>query len=344
MKRVRERALLVGVFNFALADEPLPSEIHVAFHGQEAVRIMYRRRGFTLIELLVVIAIIGVLVALLLPAVQKVREAANRVSCQNNLKQIGLALHHYHNINETFPPGYIFIDPNGGSRGFIATAPGWGWAALLLPYLEQEPLARQIDCDVALDDSRYQALRTTVLRVFICPADQNTGVYMVRNVFEENLVQAATNSYAANFGTGGEMGEHPFNSDGVFYCNSKIAMKDISDGLSNTFAIGERACWFVRSPWVGAVTNGMAEVADNAPVLYKTKEEAPVQVMASIFNNIPLNAPESTPYCFFSPHANVVLFTFADGSVHLINVRIPYPVLEALATRATGDVMSAIDF
>src|SRR5215472_3350221 len=105
------------------------------------------RRGFTLIELLVVIAIIGVLIGLLLPAVQKVREAANRTSCQNNLKQIGLALHHYHHVHQCFPSAYLFTPqdsaPKQVPRG-VYTAPGWGWAALLLPYLDQEPLARNI--------------------------------------------------------------------------------------------------------------------------------------------------------------------------------------------------------
>src|SRR5437868_6791709 len=103
------------------------------------------RRGFTLIELLVVIAIIGVLIGLLLPAVQKIREAASRIQCTNNLKQIGLALHSYHNTNGSFPPGYIDGNTDPASTPDNDVGPGWGWAAFLLPYLEQGNAFNQIN-------------------------------------------------------------------------------------------------------------------------------------------------------------------------------------------------------
>src|SRR5947208_244260 len=100
------------------------------------------RRAFTLIELLVVVAILGILISLLLPAVQKVREAAARIQCQNNLHQIGLALHNYHDANLSLPPGYLALPPY--TDGATDTTPGWAWSALLLPYLEQGPLSNSI--------------------------------------------------------------------------------------------------------------------------------------------------------------------------------------------------------
>src|SRR5258708_11148005 len=122
---------------------------------------MYQRRpqnhtpGFTLIELLVVIAIIGILIALLLPAVQKIREAAARLQCQNNLKQMGLALHNYHDSNQSFPPGYAA----GMSYrdGATDTTPGWAWSAFLLPYLEQGPLYNAVRFNLPVEHAQNAA-------------------------------------------------------------------------------------------------------------------------------------------------------------------------------------------
>src|SRR5438552_1586910 len=144
--------------------------------GKGVAMVSQRRHryGFTLIELLVVIAIIAILIGLLVPAVQQVREAAARAQCQNNLKQLGLACHGYHDSNKRFPPGYTAAAAY--SDGATDTAPGWGWAAYLLPYLEQAPLFRQIDFTRPIQG---QAAAQAVLPLLLCPSDQVHGAFTV---------------------------------------------------------------------------------------------------------------------------------------------------------------------
>src|SRR5262245_27540846 len=131
------------------------------------MRSVVRRRAFTLIELLVVIAIIGILIGLLLPAVQKVREAAARAKCANNLKQLGLAMPNHHPTYGNFPPGFVSRAPVTDGDGL---GPGWGWGAYLLPYLEQDNLHRQIDFNRDIADPYHAQVRATKLAVFLCPS------------------------------------------------------------------------------------------------------------------------------------------------------------------------------
>jgi prepilin-type N-terminal cleavage/methylation domain-containing protein/prepilin-type processing-associated H-X9-DG protein len=313
------------------------------------------RRAFTLIELLVVIAIIAVLIGLLLPAVQKVREAASRVSCLNNLKQVGLAMHMYHDARGSYPAGYLYKRPSSTGGGPIKIIhrpppgafakpehPGWGWASLLLPFLEQTALASQIHYDLPVEGPSNVASRLVALNIYTCPADRHTGEFLVQTYKNHGLARASTNSYAACYGAVTEPATNPDAGNGVFYRNSRTRFADVNDGTSNTLAIGERGAFFTQTPWAGVMTGGTARTTPGAPVYTAISEPAPVMVLA--YAKRPLNSPLSEPYDFFSPHSAVINFLFCDGSAHSLSLSVDVTVLEALATRAGGEVVSGADY
>src|SRR5262249_33119987 len=198
---------------------------------------------FTLIELLVVIAIIAILIGLLVPAVQKVRESASRMECTNNLKQIGLACHNYHDVNKRLPPGYYATAP------YPLTTPGWGWAAFLLPFLEQDNVYRQINFNLPVES---QPIIQTSLKVFLCPSDSPPpGAFPVVNVTLTTLCQAAPSSYAATVGSDASEIDD-VTGNGVFYRNSRTRLTDITDGTGQTVFIGDRAWADSKGIWAGA--------------------------------------------------------------------------------------------
>src|SRR5262249_38073745 len=265
------------------------------------------------------IAIIAVLIGLLLPAVQRVREAANRSSCLNNLKQMGLALHNYHDTYGSFPSGYlyVYVPPPPPSQApppvtqmkfdrpppppYVPNSPGWSWAALLLPFLEQDNLYARINFALPVEGVTSQDVRTTRERPYTCPSDYGAGVFSVHSEQGPPLADAATNSYAACYGALGLLGTDPENGNGLFARNSRIEMRHLLDGSSNTLAIGERASLFTPTPWAGVMTGGTARTAPNAPVYVSLIFPAPTMVMARVGQK-PLNDPYSEPYDFFSPH------------------------------------------
>ncbi len=303
-----------------------------------------RRVGFSLIELLIVIAIMAVTMSLALPAVQRVRETAARSSCQNNLRQVGLALHSYHHHAGHFPPAYSFDEQaKVADDVVINSAPGWGWAAHLLPHIEQKNLADQIKWNTVVDDPIHDPVRTVPIKIYTCPSDRDTEPFTIVSQFGKALCQAATNSYAACYGFGGAIGEHPTLGNGVFYRNSRTRIADIRDGSSHTIAIGERAALFCQSPWAGVPSDGTIRTNANSPGFIAVIEEAPVLVMART-NPFPMNQYYASPYDFYSPHPNVGMFVFADGSVRPLRFALTPAVWEALGTAAGGEIVKEGDY
>jgi len=313
-----------------------------------------RHQGFTLIELLVVIAIIAALLGLLVPAVQKVREAAARLQCKNNLKQIGLALHNYHDAELSFPPGYIAFGPY--YDGATDTAPGWGWAAFILPYLEQDNLYRQINFGQPIQSSPAAQV---VVKLYWCPSEPTVpGAFPVPDAFGSPLVLAAPSSYAACVG-GDESGTTDATGLGVFYRNSRTRITDITDGTSNTILIGEKAWSNANGIWAGAVPGGVIRRGPYnpcQPVVPGAWYPAATLVLSHAHLNNALLDPDGSAGMddFGSRHTGGLNFVFADGSVHFLrsipgdNADGTYTAaglgFQALGTRANGEVVQGLDY
>lgn len=295
----------------------------------------YRRAAFTLVELLVVIAIIGILIALLLPAVQQAREAARRTQCKNNLKQTGLAIHLYHDSHNKLPSGWISDVPIG--------EPGWGWAARILPFMEQSNAHDLINYNLSIEDSSHNEVRVHTVATFLCPNDGHPSPFGIGGEHDhdhdhdmtgfqdddddhdhehgedvdegETLFPIARSNYVGMFGTT-EVDEAPSQGNGVFFHNSKVRFADIHDGLSNTIMVGERSARLGGSVWIGVLREA------NAPM---------ARVVGSA-DHVP-NSPAGHFEDFGSYHPTGANFLLGDGSVRLITDSITLPVYWAAATR-----------
>ncbi|MCA9017329.1 MAG: DUF1559 domain-containing protein [Planctomycetaceae bacterium] len=309
-----------------------------------------RARGFTLIELLVVIAIIAILIALLLPAVQQAREAARRSTCKNSLKQVGLALHNYHETHSTYPPGYI-------ARGVVASDPsssetgsGFAWGTMLLPFLDQAPLYNQLNLNLDATVSPNIALADEAIPIFRCPSDTNQGVFSVTD--GSNTYSLSSANYVGIFGYG-SLTSVPGNPDekGILFRNSNIKFRDLTDGASNTIVVGERSH---QHQFVGATTVIQADSTWYAAIPNATRPagmamasmtEGPASLILGHVGQGGMmtmhHPPNTTNHIanFSSKHEGGAHFLLGDGAVRFLSENMNYDTFRHLGTIRDGNVI-----
>ncbi|MFO0843069.1 MAG: DUF1559 domain-containing protein [Gemmataceae bacterium] len=290
------------------------------------------RPGFTLVELLVVIAIIAVTTGLLLPTVQKVREAASRARCVNNLKQMGLALHGYHDTHHLLPPGCSYRNGND-------PLPHVSWMTRLLPHLEQEPLWREALHAFSVEKFFVSPPHLPVLGranpQFSCPSD-----WRVSQPWTLGGINVGLTSYQ------GVSGRNHVSLDGVLYLDSRVRLADVTDGASNTVAVGERppgadgklGWWYAG--W-GQGKSGSADLhlgirEKNVHSRYQYCGAGPFSFTRGRLDN------HCDVFHFWSLHPGGANFLYADGAARLIRYEAD-PVLPALATRSGGEAFNDVD-
>jgi prepilin-type N-terminal cleavage/methylation domain-containing protein/prepilin-type processing-associated H-X9-DG protein len=315
-----------------------------------------KRRGLTLIELLVVIAIIAVLVGLLLPAVQKVREAASRTQCQNNLKQLTVAAHNYHIDMDRFPTGArLSVDEDGRpTRGTTL------WVELL-PYFDHANLYKKWDHN----DNRNNvtggrnATQAQVIKVLVCPSDplpepvvELTAAYALAPPWAWGFY--GLSSYGGNAGrrsvhTGGPPAFPRMTRDGIFFIDSCVRLADVTDGTSNTLHFGER---FHRDPeydvrhavvWPGSPSLaqwGRWAYVANAGAMGNVTLHTAVPINYRVPPGGDFSTVEDRACAFGSGHPGGANFAFADGSVRFLRDSTPLHVLQALSTGAGGELVT----
>ncbi len=323
-----------------------------------------KRPGFTLIELLVVIAIIAVLIGLLLPAVQKVREAASRMKCENNLKQMGLALHMYHDSYQAFPAGYYAWPSTNVPTSTTYT----GWQLRLLPFLEQSSLWNQsvafLTANPAGIDSASFPASNFQSPIFICPSNTRpTTVYYTAGGFD---VSFELTSYMGVTGNNGSNAGAPANAlggpsilpgpNGILYYGSAVKMVQVTDGTSNTIAVGERPCSSDLSFGWGFSPYGLGY--GDGDTLLGANDGYMATAQGDVATNVGFHAPlypasyglSSNPgggeaydkdsAHFWSFHLGGANFLFTDGSVHFLAYGTTAATFSAMCSSNGGEVFT----
>ncbi len=333
------------------------------------MRIASRRTGFTLVELLVVITIIGVLIALLLPAVQAAREAARRMQCTNNLKQIGIALHNYHVAHGRFPSG---ATRSGNHAGGWTVGYGVSWLLLCFPYIEQDSVYNQVDlnCDDA-GDLDYSAKNKGILKdlapsSYVCPSSP-LEKYSFLGTSKVHVLSA---NYVGIAGADGQDPLYRFNGpsnvhayNGILFANSAVRIADITDGTTNAMMVGEQSDFALDS------SGRQADCRSGGPhgawlgTMKLKQEDLGNMGDNRVFNTTTIGRPLGTRTCDFiadytsvspywigivtnmdnrapilSAHGGGANILFADGSVHFLSENIQFSLFQVLAIRDSGKV------